>query len=183
MATNINFSSPEVMEGRSFSGKSALIIAVALLAFVTLTYAGLIFMGSRYAAQQKEVEAEIIQEQNKAKGPEFTDALDFQDRLNLLEKTIGDHSYWDGLLVKMGSYVIPEVRLESFSGKTDPLGGGEIEISGVANSLDALSRELILLKDFPGLDSLEFKGASERTEQGGISFSASLKVNNSVFQK
>jgi len=79
------------------------------------------------------------------------------------------------------------VKLTNFSGKKDPTGAGTVDISGIAQSLDALSRELILLKDFPNLDSLEFKNAGESQGQigqsSGIKFDASLKMNKAAFQK
>jgi hypothetical protein len=183
MVTNIDFTSPEASEKKSFSGKTALIISGVLLVFVSLALAGLLFMKNRYVSQQKEIEAEISLEQDKIKGSEFTDVLDFQDRLNLLDKTISNHSYWDALLLQLGSYVIPEVRFEKFSGEASSSGGSKINITGAAGNLDSLSRELILLKSFPGLDSLEFKGASDNPGGGGVSFDVSLKVNKSVFQK
>ena len=188
MVTNINLSSPEVAEKRSLTGKSALILSVVLFVIVMAAYAAVFFLEKSYANQEKEIEAAIIEKQSEIQGPAFTDALDFQERLNLLDKVVDDHSYWDGLFVKMGSYIIPEVRLDKFSGTKDGAGGGLVEISGIATSMDALSRELILLKSFPGVDSFEFKQAGEKVSQasdkpGGISFGASLKMNKSSFQK
>jgi len=188
MVTNINLSSPEVAEKRSLTGKSALILSVALLVLVAAAYAAVLFLKGKYENQEKEIDAAIIEKQSEIRGASFSDALDFQERLNLLEKVVDDHSYWDGLFVKMGSYVIPEVRLNKFSGTKDEAGGGTVEISGIAARMDALSRELILLKSFPGVDSFEFKKAGEKIGQGtdqqnGIVFDASLKMNKSSFQK
>ena len=187
MVTNINLSSPELAEKRTFSGKSALVFSAVLMAVVFGTYFTLMFLKSSYTAQQNETTAEISAEQSKISGPEFSDVFDFQGRLNLLDKAIGDHSYWHNVLVNMGGYLLPEVRLDKFSGKKDPSGSGSIDISGTAANLDALSRELILLKTLPNLDSMEFKDAGEVSGQngqpGGISFEASLKINKSAFQK
>ncbi|MFH0930177.1 MAG: hypothetical protein V1814_02900 [Candidatus Moraniibacteriota bacterium] len=184
MVTNINLSSPEIVEKKSLTGKSALILSVILLVFVAAAYAAVFFLKGRYVSQGKAIDASIAEKQSEINGTAFSDAIDFQERLNLLDKVVDDHPYWDGLLVKMGSYILPEVRLNKFSGKKDGAGGGLVEISGTATSLDALARELILLKSFPGLDSFEFKNAGQGTEQqGGISFDASLKMNKSSFQK
>jgi hypothetical protein len=184
MVTNINLSSPDIVEKRSLTGKSALILSIVLLVIVAVAYATALFLKGRYDNQEKEIDASIIEKQSEMKGTAFSDALDFQERLNLLDKVVDDHLYWDGLLVKMGSYIIPEVRLDKFSGKKDGTGGGLVEISGTAANLDALARELILLKSFPGVDSFEFKQAGQGTgQQGGMSFSASLKMNKSSFQK
>lgn len=188
MVTNINLSSPEVVEKRSLTGKSALILSLVLLVFVVAAYAAVIFLKGKYESQEKEISAAITEKQGEMKGSAFSDAIDFQGRLNLLDKVVDDHSYWDSFFVKMGSYIIPEVRLDKFSGKKDGVGGGLVEISGTAASMDALSRELILLKSFPGADSFEFKQAGEKIgqtagQQSGISFNASLKMNKSSFQK
>ena len=184
MVTNINLSSPEIVEKKSLTGKSALILSLVLLVFVVTVYAAVIFLKGRYVSQGKAIDTAIAEKKSEISGTAFSDAIDFQEKLNLLDKVVDDHPYWDGLLVKMGSYIIPEVRLDKLSGKRDQAGGGLIEISGTAASLDALARELILLKSFPGLDSFEFKNAGQGTgQQGGISFSASLKMNKSSFQK
>ncbi len=188
MVTNINLSSPEVAEKRTLTGKSALILSIVLLAIVAAAYAAIIFLKSRYESQEKKVSAAIAEKQGEMKGSSFSDALDFQERLNLLDKVVDDHPYWDGLFVKMGSYMIPEVRLDKFSGTKDGAGGGLVEITGTAANMDALSRELILLKDLPGIDSFEFKQAGEKVVQGtdqqsGILFSVDLKMNQSAFQK
>lgn len=188
MVTNINLSAPEVAEKKSLTGKSALILSVALIVVALVAFVAIVFMKGKYESQEKEIDAAIVEKQSEIKGTAFSDAVDFQDRLDLLDKVIDDHSYWDGLLLEMGSYVIPEVRLDKFSGKKDGAGGGLVEISGTATNMDALSRELILLKSFPGLDSFEFKQAAEKAAQstdqaGGISFDASLKINKSAFQK
>ena len=166
------------------TGKAALILSFVLLVLVATAYAAVIFLKGRYASQGKAIDAAIVEKKSEISGTAFSDVIDFQEKLNLLDKVVDDHSYWDGLLVKMGSYIIPEVRLDKLSGKKDGAGGGLVEISGAATSLDALARELILLKSFPGLDSFEFKQAGQGTgQQGGISFSASLKMNKSSFQK
>lgn len=187
MVTNINLSSPEAAEKKSFTGKSTLILSVLLVLVVFAVFLALVFTKNRYVSQEKNVLAEISREQSKVNGTEFSEMLDFQSRLNLLDRAVADHPYWDNLLVKMGSYVIPEVRFEKFSANINSDGAASVEISGLAANLDALSRELILLKDFPGLDSLEFKNAgnSPQTEgqTGGIFFEANLKINKSAFQK
>lgn len=184
MVTNINLSSPEVVEKRSLTGKSALTLSAVLLVIVAASYVAVFFLKGSYANREKEIDAAIAEKQAEIQSPTFTDALDFQERLNLLDKVADDHSYWDGLFVKMGNYILPEVRLNKFSGTKDGVGGGIVEISGIAVSMDALSRELILLKSFPGVDSFEFKQAGQGADQqGGISFEATLKMNKSSFQK
>ena len=187
MVTNIDLSSPEVAEKRSITGKSALIFSVLLLVFVLAAYLVVFFLKSKYSASDKAISDEISQEQNKANGATFSDIIDFQGRLDSAGKIIDDHAYWDSMAKRMSGYVIPEVKLTKFAGKKDSTGAGTIDISGIASSLDALSRELILLKDFPNLDSLEFKNAGESQGQtgqpSGINFDASLKLDKSAFQK
>jgi hypothetical protein len=187
MVTNINLSSPEETEKKSFSGKSALILSVAVLAVIAVSVLALNFLEGKYNAESQEMTLQINQEQNKINEGGLADVLDFEEKLTLLGEVAEDHGYWDALLKKMGVYLLPEVRLTEFSGKRNADGSGLIELSGVAANLDALSRELILLKSFPDIASLEFEGASENTGQGsqpaGISFSANMKVSKSAFQK
>lgn len=187
MVTNINLTSPEISEKKSFSGKAVLISSFVILAVVITIYGALSFLNSRYAAEEIKLAGEISQEEGMISGTKFADIFDFHDRLNLADKVIDDHAYWDNLLKRMSAYVIPEVRLSKFSGQKDGSGGGTIEITGTAPSLDVISRELILLKDFPNLDSLEFKNAGQGTGSGGqpgeLTFVASLKINKAAFQK
>lgn len=187
MVTNINLSSPDVVEKRSLTGKSALIFSALLVAVVLIVFLAVFFLKNKYSASDKAISDQISQEQSKINGSTFADILDFQERLDSAGKVIDDHAYWDSMVKSMSSYIIPEVKLTKFSGKKDSTGAGTIEISGIASNLDALSRELILLKDFPNLDSLEFKSAGENQGQtgqsSGIKFDASLKVNKAAFQK
>jgi hypothetical protein len=182
MVTNINLSSPEVTEKRSLTGKSALIFSALLVAVVLIAYLVVSFLKSKYTADDKAISDQISQEQSKINGSTFVNIFDFQEKLNAGEKIIDDHAYWDSMIKSLSGYIIPEVKLTSFSGEKDSVGGGKVDISGIATNLDTLSRELILLKDFPNLDSLEFKNAGDG-QSGGISFSASLKVNKVAFQK
>jgi hypothetical protein len=187
MATNINLSSPEEDEKKTISGKSALIFSAFLLVFVLAVLSVVFFLKAKYAADDRAISDEISQEQNKVNGSTFSDIVDFQGRLDSAGKIIDDHAYWDSMAKRLSNYIIPEVKLTKFSGKKDPTGSKTIDIIGIASSLDALSRELILLKDFPNLDSLEFKNAGTsqgQTDQaGGITFNASLKLNKAAFQK
>jgi len=187
MTTNINFSSPQEAEKESFSGKPVLILSVGVLAAIVASLLVLNFLGKKYAADNQGIASQITLEQNKINEEGLADVLDFEGRLNLLERVADGHGYWDGLLKKMGAYLLPEVKLTKFSGTRNADGSGLIELSGTAVNLDALSRELILLKSFPDLASLEFKEAGESAGQngqpGGISFDASLKVDESAFQK
>lgn len=187
MASNMDFSSPEVAEKKSLTGKSALIFSALLLVIVFAIFLVLTFLKSKYSADDKAISGQISAEQSKIGGVTFADIVDFQTRLDSAGKIIDDHAYWDSMAKRMSSYVIPEVKLTNFSGKKDLTGAGTIDISGIASNLDALSRELILLKGFPNLDSLEFKNAGESQGQtgqpGGVKFDASLKMNKSAFQK
>jgi hypothetical protein len=187
MASNIDLTSPEVAEKKFLTGKSALIFSVLLLVIVFAIFLVLTFLKSKYSADDKVITDQISQEQSKVNGATFSDIIDFQERLDSAGKIIDDHGYWDSMTQRMSGYVIPEVKLTKFSGKKDATGAGMIDISGIAQNLDSLSRELILLKDFPNLDSLEFKNAGESQGQsggvGGVNFDASLKVNKSAFQK
>jgi hypothetical protein len=187
MVSNIDLTSPEVAEKKSISGKSTLIFSALLLVVVFAIFLVLTFLKSKYSADDKAISDQISEEQSKITGATFVDIVDFQARLDSAGKIIDDHAYWDSMTKRMSNYVIPEVKLTKFSGKKDSTGSGTIDISGIASNLDALSRELILLKDFPDLDSLEFKNAGESQGQAGqasgVSFDASLKLNKSAFQK
>jgi len=185
MATNINLSSSEEIEKKSMTGKTALVASALILVIVFGAQGAIMFLKSQTAGRQQTVESEITAEQAKLRNPDYSDMTDFQARLDLADKAVVDHGYWNNLLVKMSPYLIPEVRLTRFSGKMEAGGDAAVEIGGVAASLDALSRELLLLKTFPELNSLEFKGATAVAEEGrsGINFNASLKIKKSALNK
>lgn len=183
MTTNINLSSTESSEKKPATGKLALVLSLALLLVAFSVLFALVFFKSRYNGQIMQTENEIAQEQSKLKDASYADMMNFQEGLNLLDEVIGDHAYWDRLLVNIAPYVIGEVRFESFSGKINSEGGAVVEVKGTAASLEALSRELILLKNFPGLDSLEFKETSANISQSGVQFGMDLKVNKKAFEK
>ncbi|HLM84084.1 MAG TPA: hypothetical protein VK254_02670 [Candidatus Bathyarchaeia archaeon] len=187
MVTNINLSSSEISEKKSFSGKSALIFSALIMALIVVVILALFFLKSRYASQDSQISAQITQEQNKSNGPDFADLLDFQSRLNLADKMIDDHAYWDSMLKKISVYILPDVKLTKFSAEKNSGGLGKIELTGTAVNLDALSRQLILLKDFPNLESLAFKDAGNSqqgtSQLGGITFEAGLKINKEAFRR
>jgi Tfp pilus assembly protein PilN len=187
MVTNIDLTSPEVIEKKSISGKSALIFSFVLVVVALGLYFSLALIKSRYNVQAQEVSSQINQEKQKFSGSDFSDVFDFQNRLNLLDKVIDDHVYWDSMLKNISSYVVPEVKFNKLSGKNDANGGGLIDVSGTAASLDAVSRQLVLIKTFPDLDSVEFKYAEEKLsqtdQQSEISFQAILKIKKKAFQK
>ena len=134
---------------------------MSLLVVVFAVYGVLFFLKSRYSLAGSNDFATDIPGAEQKQRSGVCRHFDFQERLNLADKAIDDHAYWDSLLKRMSAYVIPEVKLTKFSGEKDQSGAGTVEISGTAPNLDAISRELILLKDFPNLDSLEFKNAGE----------------------
>ncbi len=161
----------------------ALVLSAVLLIVAFSVLGGLIFLNNKYNRQGMQTDQEIAQEQNKMRNESYAELINFQEGLNLLDKAVDDHVYWDKLLLSISPYVIPEVHLESFSGKINPGGSALIEISGVAVNLEALSRELILLKNFPGLDSLELKEAGASAGQSGVQFNAELKISQKAFEK
>ncbi|MDD3487462.1 MAG: hypothetical protein PHF35_03755 [Candidatus Moranbacteria bacterium] len=146
-------------------------------------------MESRYVSQNENVLSQIETEKSKMNSPEFAEIIDFQNRLNLLDKIIDDHGYWDNMLKNMSGYIIPEARFSSISGKKEDGGDISISIAGIAPNIDAVSRELILLQSFPDLSSLEFENIGELQSTpetgggGGVNFNVDLKIKDQAFQK
>jgi hypothetical protein len=187
MVTNINLVSPEEEKKSSLSGKNILVLSASILIVVFALLAVVVFLKNKYLADEKQASAQVEQQQNLLSGKEYLEIADFQSRLNLIEKIIGDHSYWDVFLKKMSGYVIPDTKLGSFSGKMDSTGLATVDVAGMATNNDTASRELILLKDFPGASSLEFGkmgiDAGQAEGQSAVLFGASLKIEKKAFQK
>src|SRR4030042_4448625 len=179
MTTSINLVSPENEDKRKFTGKTALFISVGLVIVILGAYGVISIFGRKYSSEQKNLEAQIQDEKTKISGPAYASVADFQERLNLLEKIIADHPYWSDYVKDFSRYLLPDVRLSSFSGS---LGEGKISIKGVAPSYEALSRQIILLQKFPGAKSVEFKDSSA-ADQGGIDFGLEITVNGEAFKK
>ncbi|OGI25211.1 MAG: hypothetical protein A3J76_03445 [Candidatus Moranbacteria bacterium RBG_13_45_13] len=175
MVSNINLVSSEVEKKTGFSGKASLIISVVLLVLAALGYTGLKILSSSYAKEKGAVETQIQSEKVKISGPEYAELADFQERLILLEQIIVDHSAYDSYLKNFSKYVMPGVRVSSLEWKN---GGGEVSISGIATNFDTLSRQLILFKNAPIIQSVEFKNATESlSEGGGVGFTMTLKID------
>lgn len=176
MVSNINLVSSEGEKKAGFSGKASLVTSVALLALVILGYTGLKILSSSYAKEKGAVETQIQSEKAKMSGPEYAELADFQERLVLLEQIIGDHSAYDSYLKNFSKYVMPGVRVSNLDWKN---GGGELSISGIAANFDTLSRQLILFKNSPIIQSVEFKNAAESLNEGssGVKFTMTLKIN------
>jgi Tfp pilus assembly protein PilN len=184
MVTNINLAAPETEKKTMLTGKSTLTLSIFLVLLTLLVFGTVSYFKSRYSAQVARTESDIAQEKSKISGTTYSDLFDFQGRLTLLNGVLGNHSYWDNFLRNFSQYVIPDVRLTnlSFSEKDTTL-----NIKGIASNFEVLSREIILLKSYPGADSVEFKSATENTTsgggQGGVGFELNIKTNPSVFKK
>jgi Tfp pilus assembly protein PilN len=180
MVTNINFTTPEDKEKIGFSGKISLILSGLLLVLALGIYAVISLFSASYAKQEKETESQIQSENAKIAGAEFTESADFQQRLNLLDKVLEDHFSFDSQLKNFSKYILPEVRLTDFSWEE---GENKIVFSGTAPNFDVLSRQLILLKNAPIVQSVEFKKTDQSAsteEQKGmlVSFGISVRLKN-----
>ncbi|MFA5926318.1 MAG: PilN domain-containing protein [Parcubacteria group bacterium] len=184
MVTNINLVAPESENKSPLTGKSALTFSILLIVVVFLAYGAILYFGNSYSKQNSEVQRSITQEKAKMAGQTYSDLYDFQERLILLDKVTNDHAYWDRFFRDFSRYFIPEVRLTDFSFDEKE---GILDVKGIAANFEMLSREVILLKSYPGSESVEFKNSSEKTSgengQGGVEFDVTVKLNDSVLKK
>lgn len=183
MVTNINLAAPESKKKINLSGKTSLVLSVLLLVIAIGIYAAIRFFSNRYINQGKQIESQVQAEKANISGPEFTEMADFQERLNLIDKILGDHIYFDSYIKNFSKYILPEVRLTKFDWKDRE---NKIAISGTTTNFDTLSRELILLKNSPIVQSVEFGGATELSGaegQSGVAFSLSAKIKKEALNK
>jgi hypothetical protein len=182
MVTNINLSSPESEKKPSLTGKSTLIISVSLLVVAIVAYGTLVFLKDKYTKETEQIKSAIEQEKKELIGSDYADVSDFQERINLLDGIISNRFSWSRFIPEFSRYVLPEVKLSSFS----PI-EGNLPISGTASSYDAVFREINLLKKLSGVESVELKDVSEAVAiegmQAGISFNANLKLNKKTFME
>lgn len=184
MVTNINLVSPENANKSMLTGKATLFLSLGLVVLVLAAYAAINFAGQRYLSQKSVLENEIQAEKAKMSGSNYAALADFQGRIDLLGKIVDDHVYWDLYLKELGKYVLPEIRFQNVSGNEK---GDGITIRGIASNFEALSRGMILLEKFPGISSVEFKGASEKSggEGGspGVEFNLTAVVNGKYLKE
>lgn len=182
MVTNINLVSPENENKMPLSGRATLLFSAALVVLILGIYGAISYLEKKYVSEKNRLETEIQAEKAKMNSPGFAALADFQERLDLLGKIIGDHAYWDEYLKRLSKYILPEIRLTDFSSgeKADT-----ITLKGVAPNFEALSRGIILLQKSPEVESIEFKSAGEKTEtegQTGIDFELAVKANKDAFK-
>jgi Tfp pilus assembly protein PilN len=183
MVTNINLASPESEKKVVFSGKVSLILSLVLLFLAVGIYAAVSFISNRYKSENAQIENQIQTENAKISGPEYAEMADFQEKLNLIEKVLEDHVYFENYIKNFSKYVLPEVRLSKFDWKNE---GSEVAVSGIAPNFDTLSKELILLKNSPLIQSVEFKSAAESSNsegQSGINFELSANIKKEALNK
>lgn len=183
MVTNINLVAPDSGNKSPFTGKSALLLSISLLVIVAVAYGVISYFKSSYVAQNKDLEKSVESEKKKLTGDSYLDLFDFQERLVLLDKIVADHSYWDDFLKDFSRYIIPEVTLTKLTYNEK---NGVLSLVGNATNYENLSRELILLRDYPGAKSVDFKNSSEETatsnRQGGISLNVEITLDKSVLR-
>lgn len=183
MVTNINLVSSESEKKASLTGKTTLILSALLLLLTIGIFAAVSFLSNYYLREKEQVESQIQTESAKISGPEYAEMADFQERLNLVDKILGDHIYFDSCLKNFSKYILPEVRLTEFNWKGE---GNEIAVSGITTNFDTLSRELILLKNSPIIQSVEFKNAMESLSAEGqseITFGLTAKMKKEALNK
>lgn len=179
MATNINLIAPEKQGRAALSGKSSIILSIIIVLIALGAYGAISFLAGKYAAVDRTAQAGIQSERAEMNGPAYAAIADFQDRLNILDKAIGDHYQWNVFLQSFSRFVLPEVRLTSLTWSEKD---GKLNVKGMAPNFDVLSREIILLQKLTGAGTVEFKQAGEgstfsQTSQGGINFELNVKVN------
>lgn len=182
MATNINLVSPEGEKKSLLTGKAALFFSILLVVLVLGVYGAISYLGKNYTAEKNQIETEVQAEKAKMEGPAYAALADFQERIDLLDKIIDDHAYWDEYLKNLSKYVLPEVRFTEFTGgeKED-----SVSVKGIAPNFEVLSRGIILLQEYPGVDAIEFKSANEKTgadSQAGIEFELAMTMNKSALK-
>jgi len=184
MVTNINLVSPEEKNKPKLSGRTSLALSISLLVVAVGVYFALGQISNSYQREKSNVESQIQEEKAKISGPNFSDVADFQGKLNLLEKIIGDHVYLDGFLKNLSKFVLPEVR---FTELQWDYSGDNLSIKGIAPNFDSLSREIILLKNCPLVESIEFKNAAQSgaagTGQVGVQFEMSAEIKKEAYNK
>lgn len=178
MVTNINLVSPESEKKPILTGKASLTLAVIFLVIALAVYGAVSYLSGRYLAEKQDLEAQIQNEKSKLSGPNYTTVTDFQERVTLLGKILGNHYYWNDYLKSLSKYVLPEVRLSKFDGDNEK---NSASIRGVAPNYDVLARELILLQKFPGVSSVEFQSASE--DQSGVQFNLNVVLNKEALKR
>lgn len=182
MVTNINLVSPETEKKTRLTGKTSLVISLSLLALVVVIFFGLVIAKNSYTNEKNDLTKSIQQEKNKVAGPAYAEISDFQEKLMLLNGIIGDHVYVESYLRSFSHYILPEVHLTDFSWSGSDQ---TLKISGLAPNFDSLSKEVILLKTYAGIDSLELDsaGESQTSGQSGVQFKISAKLNREAFNK
>jgi Tfp pilus assembly protein PilN len=184
MVTNINLAAPENEKKTMLTGKAALVLSILLVLLTLFVFGAVSYFKNSYSVQAAQAESDINKEKAIMSGKTYSELFDFQERLTLLDGVLGNHSYWDSFLKNFSQYIIPDVHLTglTFNDKDKTL-----NIKGIASNFEVLSREIILLKSYPGADSIEFKNASESTQSGdgqsGVSFELNIKTNPSVLKK
>lgn len=183
MVTNINLVSPESVNKSSLTGRSSFLLSIILIVIVASAYGVILYFTRSYTDQNKDLEKSIETEKKKLSGDNYTALFDFQDRLVMLDKIIADHTYWDVFLREFSRYVIPEVTLTKLHYNEKE---GILEATGIATNYESLSRELMLLRDYPGTVSVDFKNSKEETANskspGGISLDVEIKLDKSVLK-
>jgi len=183
MVTNINLVAPEEEKKTALSGRTTMALSFSLLLAVLAIWLILAQISRAYQSQQTSIENQIQQEKNKISGQDYAVLADFQQKVNLLNRIIPDHSYFDVYLRNFSQYLLPEVSLVSLKWDSS---GDKVTLQGSAPSFDALSKAMILLKKYPNLASIELKNASEAPAQNGsvgISFEINAVVNKTAYDK
>lgn len=184
MVTNINLSSPEDEKKPALTGKATLVVSGVLLVVAISTYGFFAIAQDKNTKEAEQIKSEIEQKKKDLSDSDYAEVADFQERLNLLDKTLSSRFSWSGFILELSKFVLPEVRLDSFSPEE---GKDDLPIKGKASSYENVVREINLLKKVSGVESVELKDVydarSTEGQQAGVAFSAVIKLNKKAFME
>ncbi len=174
-------------EKRKTSKKAILLASVAII--LALCGGGLYFILGWYQGQAdldlQKIEADLgaAREKNQALDSERGEAQNFQKKLKIADKILGNHIYWTNLFSFLEKNTVADVYFVNLIGGDD----GQIVMSGVAKSYAAMARQITAFRAGDQVSKVSVLSASASVDTEGnvteINFDAKLQFNPKIFLK
>jgi hypothetical protein len=163
--------SAELKKYDSF-GRGAISI-LAILALTLVAWGGIAYYERNLSAEIDGIVSEISEKRGVFSSIDVDDVADFQFRLEILKTGLKEQISPAGMLGSVEGLLLPGVVLGKYAFDAEKKA---ISLSGKADALGTIARQMVLMKRIPGFSGLSMNSLS-REEGGAFEFDLSIALS------
>ena len=146
---------------------------------VLAAYGGLIFLNRAQQTAKTEILAQIDQKRQELRPELVQQIFSIEQRFKSMQSLIGQHSFPSRTFAWLEKHTYPRVSFTSFNFDAATR---KITLAGAADSLLSLNQQIPIFQHDPDIEKVDFGGLAFGSQNGGITFSATIIVKPSFLQ-